>query len=268
MRFRNGPLTLLAAACAAALGSSVALAGDEVANGNSNLQIELTMLGRYDSGIRGASGAEIVQHDPLSQRLFTVNAQARSVDVLSIVDPSSPTLVGTITETLGNANSVSVHQGLVAVAFEAPVKTDLGSVVFYNAQTVEKLATFQVGALPDMLMFTEDGQTVLVANEGEPSVNYTADPPGSVSVIDLRWVENPLNGPELQALGVVRTADFTAFNAEIDDLRAAGVRIYGPGADVAHDLEPEYIAVAHDGQSAWVSAQEANAIGLLDLSNH
>src|SRR5262245_53478433 len=264
MRFR---LTLLAAACTAALGSSIALAGDEVANGNSNLQIKLTMLGRYDSGVRGASGAEIVQHDPLSQRLFTVNAQARSVDVISIADPSSPTLVGTLTEALGNANSVAVHQGLVAVAFEAPVKTDLGSVVFYNAQTLEKLATFQVGALPDMLTFTEDGEAVLVANEGEPSVNYTADPVGSVSVIDLRWAENRLNGPELQAVGVVRTADFSAFNAEIDELRAAGVRIYGPGADVAHDLEPEYIAVAHDGQSAWVSLQEANSIGVLDLSD-
>ena len=133
MPFRNGPLTLLAAACAAALGSSTALAGEEVANGNSNLQIKLTMLSRYDSGVRGASGAEIVQHDPSSQRFFTVNAQARSVHVLSIADPASPTLVATITETLGNANSVAVHQGLVAVAFEAPVKTDLGSVVFYSA---------------------------------------------------------------------------------------------------------------------------------------
>src|SRR5262247_3163489 len=213
MRFRSGPLTLLAAACAAALGSATALAGDEVANGNSNLQIKLTMLGRYDSGVRGASGAEIVQHDPLSQRLFTVNAQARSVDVISIADPASPTLVATLTEALGNANSVAVHQGLVAVAFEAPVKTSLGSVVFYNAQTLEKLATFEVGAQPDMLTFTADGEAVLVANEGEPNVGYTVDPPGSVSVIDLRWVESPLNGPELQALGVVHTAGFEAFNA-------------------------------------------------------
>jgi len=267
MRFRLGPITLLAAACAAALGASTALAGEEVANGNSTLQIKLTMLGRYDSGIRGASGAEIVQHDPLSQRLFTVNAQAKSVDVISIADPASPTLVGTISETLGNANSVAVHQGLVAVAFEAPVKTDLGSVVFYSAQTLEKLATFQVGALPDMLTFMPDGEAVLVANEGEPNAGYTIDPVGSVSVIDLRWVENRLNGPELQALGQVRTADFTAFNPEIDDLRKTGVRIYGPGADVAHDLEPEYIAVAHDGRSAWVSLQEANSIGVLDLSD-
>ena len=43
----------------------------------------------------------------------------------------------------------------------------------------------QVGALPDMLTFTPDGDYLLVANEGEPS-GYGAghvDPEGSVSII-------------------------------------------------------------------------------------
>ncbi len=34
---------------------------------------------------------------------------------------------------------------------------------------------------------------------------------------------------------------------------------------VAQDLEPEYIAVSADGKKAWVSLQENNAIGVLDL---
>ena len=64
MRFGTGHFTLLAAACAATFGNvSLAFAG-EVAGGNSNLQLDLTLLGRYDSGIRNASAAEIVQHDP------------------------------------------------------------------------------------------------------------------------------------------------------------------------------------------------------------
>jgi hypothetical protein len=65
----------------------------------------------------------------------------------------------------------------------------------------------------------------------------------------------------------VATAGFTAFNASVDALRAAGVRIYGPGATVAQDLEPEYIAVAPDGLSARVALQEANALAVLDLSD-
>ena len=52
--------------------------------------ISLTLLGSYASGIFDAGGAEIVAHDPKTQRLFVVNAQAATVDVLSIRKPSRP----------------------------------------------------------------------------------------------------------------------------------------------------------------------------------
>ncbi len=265
MRF--GKLTVLAAACVAVFATGTTAVAGEVAGGNSTLGVKLRFLGRYDSGVRGQSAAEIVQHDPLSQRLFVVNAQAKSIDVLDFAEPANPTKLATLTEAGGNANSVAIFQGLLAVAFEAPVKTDPGKVVFYAAQSLERLAEFPVGAQPDMLTFTPDGEAVLVANEAEPNAGYTIDPVGSVSIIDLRWVENRFDAAELQLLGLVRTAGFEQFNAEVDDLRAAGVRIYGPGASVAQDLEPEYIAVAHDGKSAWVALQEANAIGVLDLKD-
>ena len=63
----------------------------------------------------------------------------------------------------------------------------------------------------------------------------------------------------------VTTLDFSAFDADIADLRAAGVRIFGPGASVSQDLEPEYIAVSGDDRFAWVSLQENNALALIDL---
>ena len=274
MILKKNKLAIAIAALAAAASGNAAYAG-EVAGGNASLQVKLSAIGRYDSGFRNAGGAEIVQYDAVSQRLFAINAATASVDVLDIADPTKPTKVGTLHEVqASDANSVAVFQGLVAVVFGAPVKTDPGRVVFYNAQTLERLASFQVGALPDMVTFMPDGGAVLVANEAEPNAGYTVDPEGSVSVIDLRAVQNKLDSAELQAMTVVRTAGFQAFNPKRDQLRAAGIRIYGPptlpnetGATVAQDLEPEYIAVAHDGQSAWVTLQEANAVGVLDLSN-
>lgn len=236
-------------------------------SGSSELLIELTPIGRYDSGIRGESAAEIVAHDPLTQRLFVVNAAAASIDVLNLSNPSAPAFIQNVSEAGGDANSMAISGGLVAVVFAADPKTDPGKVVFYNSQSLERLAEFATGALPDMVTFTPDGNTVLIANEGEPNDEYTVDPEGSITMVDLRTVSNRLSATELQANAVVRTLDFSAFNTQADALRASGVRIFGPGASVAQDLEPEYIAVAPDGLSAWVALQENNAAAVIDLSD-
>lgn len=218
--------------------------------------LTLTPIGTYSTGAFAEGASEIVAHDPARQRVFVVNAQAGTVDVLSIADPTRPIKVGRL-RTPG-ANSVAVHGDLIAVAEQAPNKTDAGTVGFFDASTLRKVRDITVGSLPDMVTFTPSGDRVLVANEGEPE-GYCAgqtDPEGSVSIIDLT------DGVQR---ATVRTADFRGFNGQIDALRAAGVRIFGPGASVAQDLEPEYITTSTNGQTAWVSLQEANAIATVDL---
>jgi 2',3'-cyclic-nucleotide 2'-phosphodiesterase/3'-nucleotidase/5'-nucleotidase len=119
-----------------------------------------------------------------------------------------------------------------------------------------------VGALPDMLTFTPNGRFVLVANEGEPnSYNQpdSVDPDGSVSMIDLRNGIAALTQSDVTQLG------FAAFNDK--SLLAPSIRVYGPNATVAQDLEPEYIAVSNDSRTAWVTLQENNALAVLDLPN-
>ncbi|OBQ31505.1 MAG: alkaline phosphatase, partial [Anabaena sp. CRKS33] len=69
------------------------------------------------------------------------------------------------------------------------------------------------------------------------------------------------------ASATVQTATFTSFNSQIASLKASGVRIIGPGATVAQDVEPEYIAVAPDGLTAMVTLQENNAIAILDIAS-
>lgn len=256
--------SLLAAAILTSTLGLSACDGDDGDNGvagiagTSQTTIELNQLGTYASGVFDESAAEIVAHDPANQRLFVINANDATVDVLDIQDPSQPTKMATIdaTEEGAAANSVAVFGDLVAVAIEAVVKQDNGKVVFYNASDLGKVGEVVVGALPDMLTFTRDGQKVLVANEGEPSDDYSVDPEGSVSIIDL-------------SAGVagtsVTTAAFTAFNGQEDQLRAEGVRIFGPGASAAQDFEPEYIAVSVDNTTAWVALQENNAVAELDI---
>lgn len=226
--------------------------------GTSQTTIELNELGTYASGVFDESAAEIVAHDPANQRLFVINANDATVDVLDIQDPTQPTKMATIdaTQEGASANSVAVYGDLVAVAIEAVVKQDNGKVVFYNASDLGKVGEVEVGALPDMLTFTRDGQKVLVANEGEPSDDYTVDPEGSVSVIDLSAGV---------AGATVTTADFTAFNGQETQLREDGVRIFGPNASAAQDFEPEYIAVSVDNTTAWVALQENNAVAELDI---
>ncbi|MCC1496004.1 choice-of-anchor I family protein [Alcanivorax sp. 1008] len=258
----NLKYTLSALAIAASLS---ACGGDDGSNGTSATLLQLKVAGTYTppgnpANFFDESAAEIVAYDARQHRLFVVNANDITVDVLDMSDPSMPSLMSTIDATAegGVANSVAVSSKLVAVAIEANTKTDPGKVVFYNSTSFAKVGEATVGALPDMLAFTPDGNKVLVANEGEPNDDYSVDPEGSVSIIDITDGVDNLT---------VNTASFTSFNTQKTSLISSGVRIFGPGASVAQDLEPEYIAISEDGSTAWASLQENNAIAIIDIDN-
>lgn len=219
------------------------------------------------------SAAEIVSFDPATARLFVVNAQSGDIDVFDLTDPSAPAFDSSLdvdtdvaaarddvaaAGDLGAANSVDVDtaNGVVAVAIEADTKQDPGYVAFYQTDGTF-LSAVRVGALPDMLTFTPDASAVIVANEGEPSGDYTNDPEGSVSIIDVS------GGAAMVMDANVSTADFTAFNGAA---APEGVRVFGPGATVAQDLEPEYVAVDPDGTTAYVALQENNALATVDIA--
>jgi DNA-binding beta-propeller fold protein YncE len=156
-----------------------------------------------------------------------------------------------------HATSVAVHGGTLAAAIpQGDEDTAPGTVVFFNTYGTY-LSEVTVGHLPDMVTFTPNGQYVLTANEGQPLDDYSFDPEGSVSIIDMRGGAGGVTQAD------VTTAGFQAFNAPaVIDPR---IRIFGPGASVAQDLEPEYIAVSHDSKTAWVTLQENNALAIVDL---
>ncbi|NES06480.1 MAG: PEP-CTERM sorting domain-containing protein [Okeania sp. SIO2F4] len=221
--------------------------------------LSFTPVGTYETGVFDESAARITAFDPDSERLFVVNDDTVTLDVLDISDISNPEELFNIELTeygyFGGVNSVAYSDGIFAVAVENDTITNPGEVLFFNPYG-HLLDRLTVGALPDSLAFTADGSKLLVANEGEPnSYNQpdSFDPEGSVSIIDMSDLS-------------VKTAGFEAFNDKVHELKAEGVRIFGPNATVAQDLEPEDIAFSEDGTTAYVTLQENNALGILDLT--
>jgi len=220
--------------------------------------IQLGVLGTYSTGIYNSGGSEISAYDPGTHRLFIVNAKLVTIDIVDISNPSAPVLWGTINAAAygGAANSVDVRNGLVAVAIENSVKTDPGVVAFFDVNGNFKKSVI-VGALPDMITFTPNSQKILVACEGEPNEDYTVDPEGLISIIDLSGGIARLNQSK------VHNAGFRAFNkAKLDP----SIRIYGLNATVAQDIEPEYITVSQDSKTAWATLQENNALAVIDIN--
>jgi len=128
--------------------------------------LNLTLIGNID-----LVGAEISAYDAASKRLFVTSGTG--LQIVDLTNPAAPSLISTIaistlSATGGDVTSVAAKNGVLAVAVPDAVKTNPGKVVFVDAATGTVLSSVTVGALPDMVTFTPNGQKVLVANEGEP----------------------------------------------------------------------------------------------------
>lgn len=223
-----------------------------------------------------ASQSAFITVDTRSQPSSFQRISLRGLGSSALANPSQASNLasGAITSVASDVNDVSFSAGgvqsldisgdLLAIAVQASPKTDPGVVAFYrldgqgNARFLKKVV---VGSLPDGLKFSPDGRQLVVANEGELSVNFATDgidPLGSISVIAIKQ-----GLPADQAV----TLDFSDFNAGAKrsiELPAA-VRIGRIGATVAQDLEPEYVSISADSRKAYVTLQENNAVAMVDL---
>ncbi|PPD01217.1 MAG: PEP-CTERM sorting domain-containing protein [Methylotenera sp.] len=209
----------------------------------------LTKQWTYNHALTGAAGqmSEISAYDSITNSLWV--AGVAGVDVLNATNGS---LIQHIdTTSFGSINSVAIHNGIAAFAIESNTRSEPGTIKFFDTTTralSSGVNSVTVGALPDMITFTKDGSKLLVANEATPTVygNQAADPVGSVSIVNMstRSVEATAG-----FAGVAQTGSYIRTNTGMD-------------------FEPEYITVNAAGTKAYVSLQEANAMGVLDLNTN
>jgi DNA-binding beta-propeller fold protein YncE len=208
--------------------------------------------------------SEIAAYDAITNTVWI--AGVVGVDVINATNGSLVQHINFNTPALGftgSINSVAIKNGIAAFAIENSTRTSAGAVQLYDTNTrslASGVNTITVGSLPDMLTFTPDGSKLLVANEGTPTTygsrigttiprNYgpaVVDPVGSVSIINMN------------TRTVTATPTFAGVPQVGNNIRT----------NTGMDFEPEYIAVNSAGSKAYVTLQEANAIGILDLNTN
>ncbi|WP_440056826.1 choice-of-anchor I family protein (plasmid) [Pseudoalteromonas sp. T1lg65] len=261
---------------------------------DANALLEIKLIGRAVLNSESPEGAaEIVAYHAAKQWIYAINSSGEKavVNIIpasefdtsaltknseGVVTNTNLTSVITLelhTHTPGDANSIAIDENnqLLAVAMAAKPKTNKGQVAFYDISgaTPVFIKNVEVGALPDMVTFSHDGKKVVVANEGEPSDDYSVDPEGSISVIDIENAEIANTATQI---------GFSAYNSKQAELESKGVVFANPAGrtingnaintSVAMDLEPEYVTISKDNRFAYVSIQENNALAVVDLADN
>lgn len=207
---------------------------------------------KFFARVSKVSDAEITAYMPSSKTLFAVGGN-KTITVINLENPKK-LAVQEVIAVPGDASSVTVFNDMVAVSLIADPHTQDGHVHLYQyTDSLRLVKSYTVCPEPDMLTFTPNGKTILVACEGSPAADYSVDPEGAIALIDVT------KESESEAVSILR------FN-HLDSaaLLQKGVRKSGPSS-FFQNLEPEYITVEPSGQKAWVSLQENNAIAVIDV---
>lgn len=270
-------------------------AGQNGTNGtNANSALNISLVGRAVLNAQSPEGAaEIVAYQASKKWIYAINSSgdeavvniipADTFDTAALVQDnegivSATNLTSTITLTLndntpGDANSIAIDENnqMLAVAMAAKNVGEAGQIAFYDisGDTPAFIKNVPAGFLPDMVTFNHDGTKVVVANEGEPNGDYSIDPEGSVSIINI--VEGVV-------ADTATNIDFTTYNSQQAELESDGFVFANPtgrtingnviNTTVAMDLEPEYVSISKDNKYAYVSIQENNGLAIINLEDN
>jgi len=270
-------------------------AGQNGTNGtNANSALNISLVGRAVLNAQSPEGAaEIVAYQASKKWIYAINSSGDEAvvniipadtfdtaalvqDNEGIVNATNLTSTSTLTlndNTPGDANSIAIDENnqMLAVAMAAKNVGEAGQIAFYDisGDTPAFIKNVPAGFLPDMVTFNQDGTKVVVANEGEPNGDYSIDPEGSVSIINI--VEGVV-------ADTATNIDFTTYNSQQAELESDGFVFANPtgrtingnviNTTVAMDLEPEYVSISKDNNYAYVSIQENNGLAIINLEDN
>lgn len=155
----------------------------------------------------------------------------------------------------------------LAVGANLPANSPAGAILNGGVET------FGIGKKETITLFYKGEQRDQISY-GDFHVNSFGRLPDGGNWIDLADASKPqlYASPALKnfatpALNLtVTTLNFSSYNNQEATLEAGGFRVFGLNADLAKDVEPEYIAVAADSKTAWVSLQENNGLARINLN--
>ncbi len=217
---------------------------------NSAFALEIKEIGSYKLG-NGEGFAEMLRYHSNSKSLMVTSSETGTIERLSIQSVSNISKMNPLDLSGGDVTAVAIHKDMIAASIKGDTANAPGVVKLFDANG-EEVSSYKTGPLPDNVAFSPDGRYLLTANEGEPSDDYSIDPEGSFTLIDLG------SGADNAKVTQISLAGFET---------PIGGRVVKPGASFAADAEPEYIAFDTMGQTAYVTLQENNSVAVIDVVN-
>ncbi|UKS26050.1 choice-of-anchor I family protein [Paenibacillus sp. HWE-109] len=256
----------------AALGQNLSLTVQAPAIFNDTLNI--TKIAQYSVGVTNKDGgvAEIVKYNKDNQKFYLVNGSGNPpsleivrLDLVKGLVKEKTITMKQLVETggflYGDLTSVDVNttSKRISVSVQELDSKKPGKILVMDYDGVV-LKTYEAGIQPDMIKSTPDGRYILTANEGEPRTSGV-DPEGSITIVDTLD----------DSVSHVRFTDTSVIDDKVhirgaSDPTTGVISGEGKKADAVFDLEPEYITLSEDNTKAYVSFQENNAIGTVDIA--
>lgn len=188
-------------------------------------------------------------------------------------DPYTPRLLSQLNLEAVFTTSVAAADSLVAIAttpdsYDASGQAPGASRIrFYQLTpsrrpgeeaSLRELDRVATGSLSDAVRFDRRGRLLYVANEGQPNSDYSSNPVGSVSIIEIK-------GSSARPRFDASEVGFPALDDASVVLQGRGIRHFGdPGAvSFAQDAEPEYLSAA--GRYLFATLQESNVVARINL---